>query len=75
MPKSRRAWKDDDIAKLKAMAGKIPVERIAAEHGRTVGAIAVEASKLGLSLRTIRRGQRTEADAAGATAGSALQAE
>ena len=54
-------WKEDDIARLKAMAGKIPVEQIAAELGRTVGAIAVEASKLGLSLRTQRRGRRTKA--------------
>ena len=70
MPESRRAWKEDDIARLKAMAGKVPGERIAAEFGRTVGAIAIEASKLGLSLRTRRRGQSTEADADGATAGS-----
>ena len=65
MPESRRTWKADDIAKLKAMAGKEPGVRIAQKLGRTLGAVAVEASKLGLSLRT-RRGQ--------ATAGSAEQA-
>jgi hypothetical protein len=69
MPESRRAWKENDIARLKAMAGKIPVERISAELGRTVGAIAAEASRLGLSLRT-SRGQSSEAaDAEGATGG------
>jgi len=70
MPESRRAWKEDDITKLKAMAGKVPGERIAAELGRTLGALAVKACELGLSLRTIPRGQRTEADADGATVGS-----
>ena len=45
MPKSKRAWREDDVAKLKAMAGKEPRERIAAELGRTLGATAVQASK------------------------------
>jgi hypothetical protein len=56
MPESRRAWKEDDIAKLKAMAGKIPGERIAAELGRSPGALAVKACELGLLLRTQPRG-------------------
>jgi hypothetical protein len=68
MPYSRRAWKEDDIAKLKAMAGKVPGERIAAELGRTLGALAVKACELGLSLRTIPRGERTKADAHSAAA-------
>jgi hypothetical protein len=72
MPDSRRTWKADDIAK--AMAGKEAGVRIAQKLVRTLGAVAVEASKLGLSLRIKRRGQSTEADADGATAGSALQA-
>jgi hypothetical protein len=70
MPQSRRAWKEDDIAKLKAMAGKVPGERIAAELGRSLGALAVKACELGLSLRTIPRGERTKSDADAATAGS-----
>ena len=65
MPYRKGGWTEDDIAKLKAMAGKEPGVRIAQKLGRTLGAVAVEASKLGLSLRT-RRGQ--------ATAGSAEQA-
>jgi hypothetical protein len=34
MPDLRRAWTEDDIARLKAMAGKMPAERIAADLGR-----------------------------------------
>jgi hypothetical protein len=72
MPKSNRRWNEDDIAKLKAMAGKEPGERIAAELGRTFGATAVQASKRGLSLR-IKRGRRnTDLDDNGAPAGSVL---
>ena len=70
MPESRRAWTEDDVARLKAMAGKVPRQEIAAELGRTVGATAVEASKLGLSLRTPLRERRTKADADGVTAGN-----
>lgn len=51
MPKIKR-WTEDDIAKLKSMAGKTPVEQIAAELGRSLGATIVEASKLGVSVRT-----------------------
>ena len=54
MPDSRRPWSEDDIAKLKSMAGKLPAKEIAAELGRSPGATVVEASKLGLSLRTHR---------------------
>jgi hypothetical protein len=70
MPNSKRPWNEDDVAKLKAMAGKEPGERIAAELGRTLGATAVQASKRGLSLRTKHRGGSTKADADGATAAS-----
>jgi hypothetical protein len=48
----RRTWTDNDIAELKSMAGKAPVEEIATELGRTLGATIVEASKLGVSVRT-----------------------
>jgi hypothetical protein len=69
MPDPRRVWKADEIVKLKAMAGKGPGERIAAELGRTLAAIQTEASKLGLSLRTKRRSLSTQT-ADGASAGS-----
>lgn len=41
MPDNRRVWTEDDIAKLKDIAGRIPREEIAAQLGRTVGATAV----------------------------------
>ena len=53
MPDSRRAWTEEDVAKLETMAGKI--RQIAAELGRTAAATAVQASKLGISVRTQRR--------------------
>jgi hypothetical protein len=52
MTHSKRAWTEDDIAKLKSMAGKVPWERIAVELGHSRGAIAVKACELGVSLRT-----------------------
>ena len=72
MPKSKRAWREDDVAKLKAMAGKEPRERIAAELGRTLGATAVQASKRGLSLRIKRPSRDTKADKDVALAASVL---
>lgn len=47
-----RTWSEEDIAKLKSMAGRRPVKDIAAALGRTVEATVVAASKLKLSLRT-----------------------
>jgi hypothetical protein len=52
MPHNRRSWTDEDIAKLKDMAGKLALREIAAELGRTPGATAVVASRLKVSLRT-----------------------
>ncbi len=51
MPDLNRAWTDDDIAKLKDLAGTMPVRQIADQLGRSRGATAVEACKLKLSLR------------------------
>ena len=67
MPKSKRPWNEDDVAKLKAMAGKEPRELIAAVLGRTRGATAVQASKRGASLR-IKRPSKTKTDEDGAPA-------
>ena len=50
MPDTRRPWSEDDIAKLKSMAGKLSARDIAAELGRSLGATVVEASKLKISL-------------------------
>jgi len=53
-------WTEDDIAKLRRLAGKVPAKDIASELGRSSGATAVEASKLGLSLRCLKRRQPAE---------------
>lgn len=55
MPGIRRAWSEEDIAKLKSMAGKRPAKEIAAELQRSPGAVCVEASKLRIPLRTRSR--------------------
>jgi hypothetical protein len=52
MPHSKRAWTEDDIAKLKSMAGKVPWEGITAVLARSRGALAVKSCELGISLRT-----------------------
>jgi hypothetical protein len=52
MPDTRRPWSEDDIAKLKSLAGTLPVIEVAAKLRRSPAAVAAEASKLGLSLRT-----------------------
>ena len=54
-------WTEDDIAKLKRMAGKVAAKDIAAELGRSRGATVMEASKLRLSLRCSKRQQSTRA--------------
>ena len=54
MPETKRAWTDDDRAKIRSLAGKVPSGQIAAELGRTNAALAVQACKLGVSLRTSR---------------------
>jgi hypothetical protein len=52
MQNTRRPWSENDIAKLKGLAGKLPAKKIASQLGRTEGATLVEASKLKISLRT-----------------------
>jgi hypothetical protein len=46
-----RRWTAEDIAKLKTLAQKLPPSTIAAQLGRSVGATAVKAHELKLSLR------------------------
>ncbi len=50
-----RRWTADDIAKLKNMAQKEPCAILAAELGRSVGATAVKAHQLGISLKVPRQ--------------------
>jgi hypothetical protein len=42
----RNPWTDEDNAKLKSLAGKVPASTIAGELGRTKAALVVQASKL-----------------------------
>ena len=49
---TRRPWSGDDIAKLKSLAGALPIIEIAAKLRRSPAAVTTEASKLKLSLRT-----------------------
>jgi len=51
----KRPWTDDDVAKLRDLAGKMPTREIAREIGRTEAGVAMEASKLKISLSTERR--------------------
>ena len=52
MADTRRPWSKEDIAKLESMARVHPVTEIAAKLRRSPAAVSVEASKLGISLRT-----------------------
>jgi hypothetical protein len=57
MPNSTfRRWTADDIEKLKNMAQKEPCANLAAQLGRSVGATAVKAHQLGISLKVPRQG-------------------
>jgi hypothetical protein len=51
-----RRWTADDIAKLKNMAQKERCANLAAQRGRSVGATAVKAHQLGISLKVPRQG-------------------
>ena len=47
----RRAWSEEEIAKLRSMAKRYPTHVIAAELGRGVSATMVRAHELRLSLK------------------------
>jgi hypothetical protein len=59
-----RRWTADDIAKLKNMAQKEPCANVASQLGRSVGATAVKAHQLGISLKVPRRGNGVAEEAA-----------
>jgi len=58
----RRPWSDEDIAKLRSMAQRYPVRRIAAELGRGVSATMVKAHELRLSLKIKPKASKPTAD-------------
>jgi hypothetical protein len=45
-------WSDEDIAKLKSLAGRLPARDIADKMGRSLGAVITVAARMKLSLRT-----------------------
>jgi hypothetical protein len=47
----RKRWTDEDIAKLRSMAGDYPTAQIAQELGRGLSATVMKAHQLQLSLR------------------------
>lgn len=55
MSKPGPRWTTKEVAALKAMAQTYPTEEIASKLGRSVGALAVKAHQLKLSLRLKRK--------------------
>jgi hypothetical protein len=45
-----RAWTPEDLATLRALAGKVPATEIAARLGRSGGAVRLKAKLRGVSL-------------------------
>jgi hypothetical protein len=48
---TRKRWSEAEVAKLKSMAGKYPVQEIANELGRGIAATIMKAHDLRVSLR------------------------
>lgn len=51
MPHGYRVWTDDDVAKLKVLAGSKSPDDISRELGRTLAATVCKAHLLGISMR------------------------
>jgi hypothetical protein len=51
-----RPWTEADNAKLKSLAGTMKERAIARDHGRTLGAVVMQASELKVSLSRRRSG-------------------
>ena len=75
MAEARRPWTDNEIAMLKSLAGKLSIEDIAVELGRSPGATAVKACNLGLSLRRPRTAQKKNNASASPTSESWQQSD
>lgn len=54
MARWKQSWSDEDIKKLRALAGTMPVTMIAKELGRTTGTVLAKAveQKIPILLRT-----------------------
>jgi hypothetical protein len=54
----RVRWNDEDLTRLRALAGKMPPGDLARELRRSAAAIKIKACALGISLRVARTGPR-----------------
>jgi hypothetical protein len=54
-----RPWTDEEIRRLRELAGRAPAAEIARELGRTVGSVKGQAHGLALSL-WVQRDEKTE---------------
>ncbi|MBH5373108.1 hypothetical protein [Bradyrhizobium glycinis] len=50
MARWKQSWSDDDIKKLRALAGTMPVTMIAKELGRTTGTVLAKAVEQNISI-------------------------
>ncbi|BAL07774.1 MULTISPECIES: hypothetical protein [Bradyrhizobium] len=57
MPRWKEAWTEDEVAKLKALAGTMPLTLIAKELDRTAGAVLAKAAEEKLSIVHTRSGR------------------
>ncbi|MGV7212471.1 hypothetical protein [Bradyrhizobium sp. UFLA05-112] len=51
MPSWKKSWNEEDIKKLKTLAGTMPVTMIAKELGRTTGTVLAKAVEQNISIR------------------------
>ena len=50
MARRKQAWSEDELKRLEALAGTMPVTMIAKELGRTSGTVLAKAIEQGLSV-------------------------
>jgi hypothetical protein len=62
MKKIRRKWSEDESAKLRSWAGKIPLRDLAGLLNRSEAATRVQAWKLGIKSTVVGAGERGGAD-------------
>jgi hypothetical protein len=59
---NRRAWTEEDDARIKNLAGKVSLKEIARQLNRSEGATRVQASKLGVKSTVVDAGVRRTLD-------------
>jgi hypothetical protein len=59
MPRRRRRWTDEEVAKLLNMAQIYPIAQIASEIGHPIASVRAKAHDLAISLRMDRRPGQT----------------